>query len=575
MFWFAFGFGFGFAFAAIKFKQLALANEKELSVCVLEKGAEVGAHILSGNVFEPRAFDELFPDVDKSEVLDGEGNSVFNTPVEEDKFLFLTSEEKAAPAIPNALLPSQLHNEGNYVISLGQLCRWMGAQAEELGVEIYAGFAASEVLYDESNAVKGIATRDVGIGKDGKPKDTFERGIELHARQTVFCEGARGSCSEELIKKFGLREANSAQPQTYGLGVKEVWEVDLEKNENFRPGFVQHTIGWPLQDHPLSKTFGGSFLYHQAPNRVLLGFVVGLDYENPYLSPYKEFQRWKHHPEVSKYLEGGACVSYGARVLNEGGLHSIPKLTFPGGILAGCSAGFLNSVKIKGSHTAIKSGIVAAEAIYEELSKDEESFVGVNFEINAEDKPKEIVSYQENMETSWVYEELKAVRNCHAAFHYGFLPGMMYAGVAAHVLRGNEPWTLSNASEDSDKTKPASAFQEINYPKPDGVFSFDLLTNLQRSGTYHTDDQPAHLRIKPECGSKAWKDSIATYDGPEQNFCPAGVYEYVIDDGETEKRLQINAQNCVHCKCCSIKMPHQYINWTVPEGGGGPQYQLM
>ena len=529
-----------------------------------EKGSEIGAHILSGNVFEPRALNELFPDwqsMDDPPPLD--------TPVTDDKFLLLS--ETGSLEIPNILLPGQLHNDGNYVISLGQLCRWMGTQAEELGVEIFPGFAASEVIYNEDGSVRGIATRDVGLDKDGQPKATFERGMELHARQTLFAEGARGSCSEEIMTKFNLRE--NSQPQTFGLGVKEVWDIP---EENFKPGLVQHTIGWPLQDGPLSKTFGGSFLYHMNPCKVLIGFVVGLDYENPYINPYKEFQRWKHHDAVREHLEGGECLSYGARVLNEGGLHAVPKLTFPGGALIGCSAGFLNSVKIKGSHTAIKSGMLAAECIYPLLSEKEEYIVAESFEINEEEEVKEATGYQKSMEESWVFDELREVRNCHAAFHWGFLPGLAYSGLAAHVLKGKEPWTIKNEGPDSLKTQTSDNFEPIDYPKPDGIFSFDLLTNLARSGTSHEHDQPPHLRIKEDCKSIVDKNvSLDTYAGPEQRFCPAGVYEYVEDEESEEKQLQINAQNCVHCKCCSIKMPHEYIRWTVPEGAGGPNYAIM
>ncbi|GMI28617.1 hypothetical protein TeGR_g7802 [Tetraparma gracilis] len=549
--------------AAIRIKQLALEKEQDLAVCVLEKGSEVGSHILSGNVFEPRALKELFPDYESNaEVMD-----ILATPVLEDKFLALTEEQSLQ--IPNVLLPPQLHNEGNYIISLNQLTRWLGAQAEELGVEVYPGFAASEVLYTECGAVKGIATRDVGIGKDGKPKDTFARGMEMHARQTLFAEGARGSCSEEVMAKFNLREG--VQPQTYGLGVKEVWEVP---ESNHQAGFVQHTLGWPLQNDALAQTFGGSFLYHMKPNLILIGFVVGLDYENPYLNPYREFQRWKHHPDVKKHLEGGTCVSYGARVLNEGGYHAIPKLTMPGAALLGCAAGFLNGVKIKGSHTAIKSGMVAAEALFPLLTENPEHIVMETGEIMPEDKPVEAVGYQTGMEESWVWEELREVRNCHACFHWGFLPGLAYSGLAAMILKGNEPWTLTNDKTDSEKTKPAAGYEPIEYPKPDGVFSFDLLTNLTRSGTDHEGEQPAHLRIRSECASQV-ANSMAEFAGPEQRFCPAGVYEYVEDEETQEQKLQINAQNCVHCKCCSIKMPHEYIKWTVPEGGGGPNYAIM
>ena len=559
--------------AAIRLKQLAAKEKKEISVAVLEKGAEIGAHILSGNVFEPRALEELFPDYKSME-----NPPPLDTPVLEDRFKYLHSATGGVVDIPTVLLPPQLHNDGNYIISLNQLVRWLATQAEGLGVELFPGFAASEVMYSaDKKSVLGIATRDVGIDKNGNPKDTYARGMELRARQTVFAEGARGSCSEEIMKTFNLREG--VQPQTFGLGVKEVWEVPAE---NFQAGYVQHTLGWPLQTEIFSKTFGGSFLYHMKPNLVLIGFVVGLDYENPYLNPYREFQRWKTHPEIKKHLVNGKCISYGARVLNEGGLHAIPKVTFPGGVLVGCSAGFLNGVKIKGSHTALKSGAVAAEAIFPLLTADESMIVAKREagDIDPEEKVGEAVAYAENMKKSWVYDELKEVRNCHAAFHWGFLPGLVYSGIAAHVFKGREPWTLSNTKTDAEKTGLAKNFSEIVYPQPDNVFSFDLLTNLQRSGTSHESDQPAHLRVKEsEAAFVSSSKSLTEFGGPEQRFCPAGVYEYVDVEkpkaGEPAKKLQINAQNCVHCKCCSIKMPHEYIDWTVPEGGGGPAYTVM
>lgn len=394
--------------------------------------------------------------------------------------------------------------------------------------------------------------------------------MELHARQTLFAEGARGSCSEALIKHFNLR-ANSSE-QTYGLGIKEVWEIPEEK---FKPGFVQHTLGYPLQSGLMDKTFGGTFLYHQEPNLVLAGLVIGLDYANPYINPYQEFQRWKAHPEIKEHFEGGTCISYGARVLNEGGLHSLPKLTFPGGALLGCSAGFLNSVKIKGSHTALKSGMVAAEAIFDALTEGDVEPVAETFEVNTEEEIKEVTAFEDGMKDSWVHEELYEVRNCHEAFKWGLLPGLAYTGIAAHVMKGREPWTLSHSGRDADSTGEAKNYQPISYPSPDGVLTFDLLTNLQRSGTYHDDDQPAHLRIKPDLMKVPESISMQIYAAPEQRFCPAGVYEYVDDETNGDKNLVINAQNCVHCKCCSIKMPSEYIDWTVPEGGGGPSYQVM
>lgn len=539
--------------------------------------SEIGAHILSGNVFEPKAIEELFPDIDwRSELAENQSSNA--TAVRSDNFLFLT--EKSSYTVPNFLLPKELHNEGNYIISLGQLCRWLGSKAEELGVEIYPGFAASELLFNEDKtAVRGVATRDMGIGKDGKPKDTFERGVELRARQTLFAEGARGSCSEALISHFNLRKGKSLQ--TYGLGVKEVWEIP---EENHHPGLVIHTLGYPLQSSMTDKTFGGTFLYHQEPNLVLsefdivmliycitlligfqmnkiylseqtAGLVIGLDYANPYINPYKEFQRWKTHPDIKKHFEGGTCISYGARVLNEGGFHSLPKLTFKGGLLIGCSAGFLNSVKIKGTHTAIKSGMVAAESIFESLASSNTTPVSESFEINDEEEIMEVSSYEENMKKSWVYDELYQVRNCHESFaRYGLLPGLLYTGFVTHIAKGREPWTLSHGIRDADKTLTADNFKPISYPQPDGVITFDLLTNLQRSGTYHDDDQEIHLRIKPDLQHIPQSVSLQKYEAPEQRFCPAGVYEYV------DSKLVINAQNCVHCsKLLLFFFSHFYL----------------
>ena len=540
--------------ASIRLKQLCQKHNKDLEICVIEKGSEIGAHVLSGNVFDPRAMMELCGKDWISEFQSTQDSHV--TPVTKDDFLILT-KEKSYP-IPNSLLPKQLHNDGNYIISLGQICRWLATVAEEMGVEIYPGFAADEVLFDDTtNVVLGVATKDMGIDKNGEHKPTYERGVALLAKQTLFAEGARGSCSEELMSQFDLR--SSSHPQTYGLGLKEVWKIP---KENHQPGFVQHTLGWPLQSDAFDKTFGGTFLYHQEPDLVLCGLVVGLDYPNPYLNPYEEFQRWKTHPSIQKHFENGECISYGARVLNEGGYHSIPKLTFPGGMLIGCSAGFLNSVKIKGSHTAMKSGMIAAESIFDKLD-DLDS--------------KEVTDYQTNMMDSWVQKELYQVRNVHSAFaNWGFVPGILYSGLATHIFKGKEPWTLSAPhSSDSESTQPKDKFNPILYPSHDGVLTFDILTNLQRSGTYHDDDQPSHLKIKPEKTDIPENLSMQIYAAPEQRFCPAGVYEYVEDDNNENPNLVINAQNCIHCKCCSIKMPHEYIRWTVPEGGGGPNYQVM
>ena len=515
----------------------------------LKNCSEIGAHILSGNVFDPKALLELFPEM--AEEGDNHWTKVFHneqgsyaTPVKDDKFLVLTEDKSMQ--IPNILLPSQLHNDGNYIISLSQLCRWMGQKAEELGVEVYPGFAASEVVLDEATgAVKGIATRDVGVGKDGKPKATFERGSELHARQTLFAEGARGSCTEFLTEKFDLRKGGTIHPQTYGLGIKEVWEIPEEK---FQAGLVQHTLGYPLQSSITDKVFGGTFLYHQEPNLVLVGMVVGLDYQNPYLNPYREFQKWKTHPDIKTHFEGGTCVSYGARVLNEGGFHSIPKLTFPGGALLGCAAGFLNAVKIKGSHTALKSGALAAEAAFAALSEEEGvEPVADSFEYPENYTPKELTSYEEAVKNSWIHDELYEVRNSHEAFsRWGVGGGLVYTGLTAHITKGREPWTLAHTTRDADKTKECKSFEPIKYPPPDGKLTFDLLTNLQRSGTFHEDDQPSHLRIKPELCDIPKNVSLQIYGGPEQRFCPAGVYEYVDNEeksgGGPDKKLVTNAQ---------------------------------
>lgn len=510
--------------------------------------SEIGAHILSGNVFDPKAMHELFPDMATvgsdqhwTKVFHEEQGS-YATPVNKDEFHLLS--QKGSFQVPHFLLPSQLHNEGNYILSLGQLCRWLATKAEDLGIEIYPGFAASEVVYNQDQtAVRGIATRDVGLAKDGTPKATFERGVELHARQTLFAEGARGSCSEALIKHFDLREGKS--PQTYGLGIKEVWEVPDEQHQ---AGLVVHSVGFPLQLSPMDKIYGGTFLYHQEPNLVLVGLVVGLDYSNPYLNPYQEFQHWKTHPSVRKHLEGGTCISYGGRVLNEGGFHSIPKLTFPGGALIGCSAGFLNAVKIKGTHTAMKSGMLAAEAAFEALTSGDVAPVAESAEISPDEVPVELKAYEEGIEKSWVHDELYQVRNCHEAFaRWGVGGGMVYTGMATHVTKGREPWTLKHAKErDADATQPKEHFTPIEYPAPDGVLTFDLLTNLQRSGTYHADDQPSHLRIKTDLAHVPKSVSMKVYGAPEQRFCPAGVYEYVENEnaapGEPDKKLVINAQ---------------------------------
>lgn len=547
--------------AALRLKQLATEQNKDLSVCVVEKGSEIGSHILSGNVFQPTALNELLPNWK-------ELGAPLETEVKKDDFLILT--EKSSFHIPHFLMPKQLNNHGNYIISLGNLTKFLAEQAEEAGVEIFPGFSASEVLFAKDGSVRGIATKDMGIGKDGKPKEGFARGMELRARQTLFGEGCRGSCSEYLIKKFQLREGK--QIQTYGLGLKEIWEVP---EGQFEEGLVRHTLGWPLQSSLFDKNFGGSFMYHMKPNKVLLGFVVGLDYQNPYLNPYMEFQQWKHHPEVSKYLTGGKCVSYGARVLNEGGYHALPKLTFPGGALIGCSAGFLNSIKIKGTHTAMKSGMLAAEETFTALTSSGLEPCAEGAEIDDAEPGIQIEAYESAVENSWIAAELKEVRNCHQAFHFGTLPGVMYTGIATLFTKGKEPWELKTEKRDCDMTGRAADHEKIEYPKPDGELSFDLLTNLAKANVNHAS-QPSHLKVKPECADVPENVSYPEYAAPESRFCPARVYEY-SDGSENNGKPQliINSQNCVHCKCCSIKTPNEFINWTVPEGGGGPNYSNM
>jgi electron-transferring-flavoprotein dehydrogenase len=524
---------------AIRLKQLEQETGKEIAVCVIEKGAEVGAHILSGAVLEPRALNELIPDwKDKGAPLD--------TPAKEDHFLFLT--ETGSYKLPT---PPQMNNHGNYIISLGNLCRWLGEQAEAMGVEIYPGFAAAEILYHEDGSVKGVATGDMGRLKDGSEGPMFQVGMELWAKQTVFAEGCRGHLGKMLMERFNLRK--DCQFQTYGLGMKELWEIDPAKAE---PGKIVHTTGWPMD----SKTYGGSFLYHLDGNLVSIGYVIGLDYENPHLYPYMEFQRFKHHPEIKKVLEGGKRISYGARALNEGGLQSIPKLTFPGGVMVGCEAGFLNVPKIKGTHTAMKSGMTAAEALFEALTSEEEA-------------PREIVAYETNLKKTWVWDELTAVRNIRPSFKWGFWAALVYSGIDTYLFRGKAPWTLRHHGPDNTTLKPADQCKKIDYPKPDGVISFDRLTNVSFSGTNHEEDQPVHLTLKDS--AVPVDINLAQYDEPAQRYCPAGVYEIVRDEDGSNPRLQINHQNCVHCKTCDIKDPTQNINWVVPQGGEGPTYPNM
>jgi electron-transferring-flavoprotein dehydrogenase len=519
--------------AAIRLKQLAAAAGRELGVCVIEKGSEVGAHILSGAVFEPRALDELIPDWQAR-------GAPLKVPATDDRFLLLTKSK--AIRLPT---PPQMHNHGNYVISLGNLCRWLASEAEALGVEIYAGFAGAEVLYDDGGRVRGVATGAMGIGKDGKPTAAFQEGVELIAKETLFAEGCRGSLTKTLIERFDLRAG--CDPQTYGLGVKELWEVDPSQHH---PGRVVHTIGWPLD----SATYGGSFLYHLEDNQVAVGFVVGLDYQNPYLSPFEELQRFKTHPEIRAVFEGGRRISYGARALNEGGFQSIPQLEIPGGCIIGCAAGFLNTPKIKGSHTAMKSGMVAAETVFARLG----------------DPAAPAQSYRDALSRSWVWEELRLARNIRPAFRWGLWVGLAHAAIDTYLFRGKAPWTLRNHADHLQlKTKNECA--PIAYPKPDGKITFDRLSSVFISNTNHEENQPPHLHLRDP--SLAISVNYALYDSPEQRYCPAGVYE-ILTDG-AGPRLQINAQNCVHCKTCDIKDPRQNIDWVVPEGGGGPNYPNM
>jgi electron-transferring-flavoprotein dehydrogenase len=500
---------------------------------LVEKGGEVGAHILSGAVLEPRALNELIPDWK-------EKGAPLNTPAKEDRFLFLT--ETSSYRLPT---PPQMHNEGNYIVSLGNFVRWLGQQAEELGVEIYPGFAASELL-EEDGRVVGIATGDMGIGKDGEPTGNFQRGMELRAKYTIFAEGCRGSLSKQLMGRFNLREGRD--PQTYGIGIKELWEVPAA---NHKPGLIEHALGWPLD----TATYGGSFLYHFGENLLSYGFVVGLDYKNPWLSPFDEMQRFKTHPSIRKYFEGGRRISYGARALIEGGIQSLPKLTFPGGVLVGDAAGFLNVPKVKGTHTSMKSGILAAEAIAEAL---------------ANNGPAEVTSYTDRVQKSWVWEELQSVRNIRPAFaKFGRWGGLAYSGIDTYLLRGKAPWTLHHPHADNDTLSKADQSPRISYPKPDGVLTFDRLSSVFISNTNHEENQPVHLTLRDP--SKAIDINWNQYRSPETRYCPAGVYE-IVGEEEGNPKLQINAQNCVHCKTCDIKDPTQNINWVTPEGGGGPSY---
>src|SRR5215471_19342835 len=535
--------------AAIRLKQLAAEHSREVSVCVLEKGSEVGAHILSGAVIDPRALEELIPDWQAK-------GAPLNTPVTEDRFLVLSPTR--ARRFPNWMLPPLMSNHGMYVVSLGNLCRWLAQQAEALGVEIYAGFAAAETLF-ENGAVRGVATGDMGVARDGSHKPGYQPGMELIAKYTLFAEGCRGSLSQELMAKLNLREG--VEPQKYGIGLKELWQVAPEKHQ---PGLVVHTQGWPLD----SRTGGGSFVYHFDENLVAVGFVVHLNYQNPHLSPYDEFQRFKTHPAIRGTLEGGKRLAYGARAINEGGLQSVPKLVFPGGALIGCSAGFVNLPRIKGSHNAMKTGMLGAEAAFAALAAG-----------RAHD---ELAAYPEAFRKSWVYQDLYKVRNVKPGLKWGMWPGTMHGG--AHMWLNDLglgflfPWTLRHKRADNESLKPAAETPKIDYPKYDGVITFDKLSSVFLSNTNHEEDQPSHLQLRdPSIYGPVLRVNLALYDGPEQRYCPAGVYEFVADESSagSPKRLQINAQNCVHCKTCDIKDPKQNIHWVTPEGGGGPNYVNM
>jgi electron-transferring-flavoprotein dehydrogenase len=532
---------------AIRLKQLAASHGKDVSVVVLEKGSEPGAHILSGAIMDPRALYELLPDWE-------EMGAPLNQPVTQDTFLMLS--ETGATRTPNFLLPKNFHNEGNYIVSLGNVVRWLAVQAESLGVEIFAGFPAAEVLYTDDGKVRGVATGNLGLGKDGEPTENFQLGMELHAKYTVFAEGSRGHLGRQLIAKYRLDEGKD--PQSYGIGIKELWEIDPARHE---PGLAVHTAGWPLS----SDTYGGSFIYHAENNQLIIGYVVGLDYQNPHLSPFEEFQRFKTHPNIRWYFEGQdkglkapKRLSYGARAITAGGLLSLPKTVFPGGVLVGCEAGYLNASRIKGSHAAIKTGMLAAEAAYDAL------WAGRQHD--------ELTAYPVAFEKSWLRTELNKARNFKQWFKKGLTVGTLMTGIEQYVLRGHIPWTIHRTEADHQRLKPASVCKKIDYPKPDGKLTFDRLSSVFISNTNHEENQPAHLTLKN--AAVPIEINLAEYDGPESRYCPAGVYEFVPAEGGRQ-RLQINAQNCVHCKTCDIKDPTQNIVWVTPEGGGGPNYVGM
>jgi len=559
--------------AAIRLRQLAdeAGLDEDFRICVIEKAANIGDHTLSGACLETRALDELMPDWK-------EKGAPLHTLAKEDEFHILLNDQKSirAPILGNPTFDSltknwPMSNHGNYIVRLGNFVAWLGEIAEDMGVEVYPGFAATEIIYNDDGSVAGVATHDSGIAKDGSPTDSFERGMGFRAKCTIFSEGCHGSLGKELYQNEDFKLRENCEPQTYATGIKELWRVP---EENHRDGLVLHTVGWPVD----KKTYAGSFVYHltdwgaeDQECLVSLGYVVSLDYENPYLSPPAEFQRWKHHPLIAKMLEGGERVCYGARALNEGGYQAIPKITFPGGVLIGCDAGFLNVPKVKGTHNAMKSGMLAAESIFAALQDENREWTHESLDVP---------EYETAVKNSWIYEELYNVRNVRPSFHnpFGFYGGLLYTGFFVCLMRGTfglnlEKWTLSHGGADHDRMKPAKDFKKIEYPKPDGKLSFDLLSSVSLSGTNHNGDQPAHLTLKDD--SVAKNRNLAIFDGPEARFCPAGVYEYVEDEETGEKNLVINAQNCVHCKTCDIKCPSQNIDWKCPEGSGGPAYAGM
>jgi len=525
--------------AAIRAKQLAQQEGLELSVCVLEKGSEVGAHILSGAIMDPRALNELIPNWQ-------ELGAPLETPVSKDQFTFLT--ETGSLTVPHQFLPECFSNQGNYILSLSNFTRWLGTQAESLGVEIFPGFAAAEILYNAQGAVCGVATGNLGVSKTGEPTEQFQLGMELRAKDTLFAEGSRGHLGKELIHQYQLDR--SADPQSYGIGIKELWEVSPQ---NHQPGLVIHTAGWPLD----SKTYGGSFLYHFGENKVAVGMVVGLSYRNPYLSPFEEFQRYKLHPAICPTFEGGKRIAYGARSITAGGLNSLPQTVFPGGALIGCDAGYLNASRIKGSHAAIKSGMLAAEAVLSALSENRSNDI--------------LTAYPSAFKNSWLYDELKRARNFKSWMSKGLYLGTLMVGIEQKLLGGNVPWTIHQRKADYEYLEPAKLHRIIDYPKPDGKITFDRLSSVFISNTNHEENQPSHLTLKDQDVPVAI--NLDVYAGPEQRYCPAGVYEYIEVAGKP--KLQINAQNCVHCKTCDIKDPTQNIVWVTPEGGGGPNYSGM